>query len=190
MTRRAPAEVPQARGTLVAGALAAVRAMWEEEGIARLGGLLEPEVRHALLDAIVLPVGWYPEPYFESLCHAVWNGLAARDDALFQSFIHGSIDSVWGRVHRVLMGLATPGLLARRAPELWRHDHSHGELSVELRDRSGTIRIARYPYIRADLMAHAQAESLRYILSHARVREVRVSHVLQDDVLSVKLDWE
>ena len=173
-----PRDVPHARGTLVAGALAAIAELWGAQGVAEVRHRLGAAARRAILDEIVLPVGWYPEEHFESLCEAVWSSLARHDVPVFETFIRRSIDHVWGRVHRMLMSLATPHLLARRAPALWRHDHTHGELAVELRERDGTVRVRGYPYAPSSIMPRGQAESLRYILSHARVRDVRASHLV------------
>lgn len=165
--------MPHARGTLVAGALSAVKDLWGEPGIAQLREHLPPEARRALCDEIVLPVAWYPETYFEACCDIVWRSLAGEEDPSFFAFVQRSIDSGWTIVHRAIMRLATPQRLARRAPDLWRHDHTHGELSVDFRETSGTVRITGYPYPRDSIMHHGQTEALRHILSHARVRDVR-----------------
>jgi hypothetical protein len=164
----------------VAGALAAVAKLWGDGGLAVLRERLGAEARHSLLDDIVLPVAWYPEAHFESCCDVVWSELARHDDEAFSAFIHGSIDHLWSRVHRVLMGLTTPHILARRAPAMWRHDHTHGRLEVELREQGGTVRVRDYPYARTGSMPRGQAESFRYILGHARVKTVRASHELDE----------
>jgi hypothetical protein len=156
----------------VLGALAAVKSLWGEEGTRELREHLPSEARRQLCDEIVLPVGWYPETYFEGCCDVVWRRLAREDEATYATFVHRSVASGWSIVHRALLRLATPQRLARRAPELWRHDHTHGELSVELRETSGTIRIRGYPYVRDSIMHRGQAEALRYILSHARVHDI------------------
>ena len=186
-----PLGVPCARGTLVAGALAAVEKLWGDAGLAELREHLGAEARQSLLDHIVMPVAWYPEAHFESCCDLVWSALARRDDEAFATFIHGSIDHLWSRVHRVLMGLTTPHILARRAPAMWRHDHTHGTLEVELREQEGTVRVRDYPYARSGAMARGQAESFRYILSHARVKTVRASHELDErGNFVVTLEWD
>ncbi len=165
--------MPHARGTLVVGALTAVRDIWGQAGLGALREHLPTDARRAVCDEIVLPVSWYPETYFESCCEIVWHQLAREQDGPFFDFVHRSVDSGWTIVHRAVMRLATPRLLAGRAPALWRHDHTHGELSVDFRETSGTVRIERYPYPRGSIMHHGQMEALRHILSHARVRDVR-----------------
>lgn len=165
--------VPRARGTLLVGALTATREIWGESGLAALREHLRPEARGAVCDGIVLPVSWYPETYFESCCEIVWHHLAQERNAPFYDFVHRSVDSGWTIVHRALMRLATPRLLAGRAPALWRHDHTHGHFAVDFRETSGTVRITGYPYPRTSIVRHGQTEALRHILSHARAREVR-----------------
>lgn len=168
--------MPHARGTLIVGALTAVKDLWGERGTSELRDNLPVGARHAFCEEIVLPVAWYPEAYFEACCDIVWRRLAEKEDPSFFAFVRRSIDSGWSIVHRALMRLATPQRLARRAPDLWRHDHTHGELSVDFRETSGTVRIKGYPYPRESIMHHGQTEALRHILSHARVRNVRATH--------------
>ena len=174
----------------MAGALAAVKELWGEDGYRSLREQLPPDARRQLCDDIVLPVGWYPEAHFERCCDIVWRRLAREDPDAYVSFIHRSVASGWSIVHRALLRLATPQRLARRAPERWRHDHTHGELTVELREGSGTIRIRGYPYPRDSVMHDGQAEAMRYILSHARVRDIVAKrHADAGDDFWVTYEW-
>jgi len=155
-----------------------VAKLWGDAGLATLRERLGPDARAALLDEIIMPVSWYPETYFETCNEVVWASLARGDDAAFDAYVRGSIDHLWSRVHRILMGFTTPHRLARRAPDMWRHDHTHGQLDVELRENDGTVRVQGYPYAPGGIMGRGQTEALRYILSHARVKEVRAAHEL------------
>ncbi|MGO8999363.1 MAG: hypothetical protein ACLQVI_39055 [Polyangiaceae bacterium] len=187
----APADVPCARGTLLAGAVASAAKLWGDDGLAALRERLDADARRALLDDIILPVSWYPETYFEACNEIVWSALARGDDEAFDAYVRGSIDHLWSRLHRVIMGLTTPPRLARRAPDMWRHDHTHGSLEVELRESEGTVRVRGYPYARTGIMGRGQTEALRYILSHARVKTVRATHELDDQGnFTAILAWE
>lgn len=167
-----------------------MRAIWGEPGIAVLREHLPSEARRAVCDEIVLPVAWYPETYFEACCDVIWRLLAREDDARFCDFVQRSIDSGWSIVHRAILRLATPQRLARRAPDLWRHDHTHGELLVDFRETSGTVRIKDYPYAAGSIMHRGQTEALRHILSHARVRRVRATRLDEADYGFVAtFDW-
>jgi hypothetical protein len=182
--------VPHARGTILSGAIEAVGEIWGEPGFAELRQHLPPSASRVFCDGIVLPMAWYPETYFESFCEVVWRRLARTEDASFFHFVQRSVDTGWTIFHRALMRLATPQRLARRAPDLWRHDHTHGQMLVEIRESSGTVRIRGNPYPRDSIVRQGQAEALRYILSHARVRSVRATrHADTDDDFAVTLDW-
>lgn len=174
----------------MAGAIGAVERLWGADGLAELRRGLDAEARRLLLDDIVLPIAWYPEAHFESCCEVVWATLARRDDAAFFPFVHASVDHMWSRVHRLLVSLTTPQVLARRAPAMWRHDHTHGTMDVELQEQHGTVRVRGYPYARRGVMARGHAESFRHILGHARVKIVRASHELDErGTLVVALSW-
>lgn len=73
----------------------------------------------------------------------------------------------------MLVRLATPRLLARRAPELWRRDHSHGDVEVTVLDAVRLrLRLSDHPWVRDPVMRRFQARSFRYILSLTRVRDL------------------
>ena len=172
---------PHARGTLVAGAVGAVALLWGDAGLRDVSERLGEDARSALCDRIVLPVAWYPEQSLREWCEAVWRGPAGEDEQAFATFVDRSVDHGWSWVHRALVRLATPGLLARRAPDIWRHDHTHGELSVTLDEGKATLRVVRYPHAGSAVMRRGQTESLRYILTLARFGDVRASHALDPD---------
>ncbi|HEY8041483.1 MAG TPA: hypothetical protein VIF15_16870 [Polyangiaceae bacterium] len=173
-----PSAIPSVRGTLVAGVVGAVGELWGDAGLRQVSDQLGPEARHALCEQIVVPVAWYPEEIMASWCHAVWLGLAREDEKRFDTFVRAGVEHGWSWVHRALLRLATPRLLARRAPAIWRHDHTHGELGVELGDRRAILRVTDYPHARSAVMRRGQTESLRHILTLARFRDVRASHVV------------
>lgn len=154
-----------------------MKELWGAPGLAELREHLSDDARRAICDEIILPVAWYPETYFESTCEIIWRRLAREQDEPFFDFVRRSVDSGWTFVHRAVLRFATPQRLARRAPDLWRHDHTHGELFVDFGETSGIVRIKGYPYPRESTMHHGQTEALRYILSHARVRDVRAKRL-------------
>ena len=174
-------DAPHVRGTIVGGAVAGVSLLWGDAGIRDVSERLDAAARGAICDRIVHPLAWYPEASFRAWCEAVWDGPARRDDRALTAFIHRSVDHGWGWVHRALLRLATPGLLARRAPSIWKHDHTHGQLTVALDDRRATVRIEGYPHPRSSIMRRGQAESLRYILTRSRFSDVRGSHTVDGD---------
>ena len=172
---------PQARGTLIAGAVGAVAQLWGDAGLRDVSERLGAEARQALCDRIVLPVAWYPEQSMREWCEAVWYGPARENEEMFATFVQRSVDHSWRWTHRALVRLATPRLMARRAPEIWRHDHTHGVLSVALDDGTAKVKVTGYPHRGSIVMRRGQAESLRYILTLARFGDVRASHAVDAD---------
>jgi uncharacterized protein (TIGR02265 family) len=166
---------PTVRGTVLVGMTAATRQLWGRDALDLLKGRLELPPERALFDEIATPLAWYPEQLAVRLARIVWDDLAARDEAAFTGFAERTIDHGWGRVHSVLVRLATPRILARRAPELWRRDHSHGAVEVAVLDATSLrLRLSDHPYVHDPVMRRFQAESFRYILSLTRVPELTV----------------
>jgi hypothetical protein len=181
VTDGAPTGVPQARGTLLAGAVGAVAKLWGDQGIREVRARISAEAALALCDRIVLPVAWYPEPIMREWCEAVWHGPAQEEAAVFATFVHRSVDHGWRWTHRAIIRLATPRAMARRAPAIWRHDHTHGVMSVELGESMATVRVVDYPQQDSLIMRRGHAESLRYIMTLARFGNVRASQAVDAD---------
>jgi hypothetical protein len=167
------------RGTIVAGAVSAVSQLWGAGALSDVSERLDDASRLALCDRIVLPIAWYPEASLQAWCEAVWEGPAQRSEGEFMRFVRRSVDASWSWVHRTVLRLATPALLARRAPDMWRRGHTHGELSATLERARGTVRITGYPYARSAVMRRGHTESLRHILTLARFGDVRATHAVE-----------
>ena len=91
---------------------------------------------------------------------------------------------------RAVVRLASPRLMARRAPDIWHHDHTHGVMSVTLEEGRATLKVVDYPQRDSLIMRRGQAESLRYILTLARFGDVRASQGLDaDGAFVVTLRW-
>jgi hypothetical protein len=175
---RAGADVPQARGTLLAGAVGAVAKLWGDDGTRDVRARVSAEAAQALCDRIVLPVAWYPEAIMREWCEAVWDGPARQDFAAFATFVHRSVDHGWRWTHRAIIRLATPRAMARRAPAIWQHDHTHGVMTVDLGESMATLKVVDYPQRDSLVMRRGHAESLRYIMTLARFGNVRASQAL------------
>jgi hypothetical protein len=95
-------------------------------------------------------------------------------------------------VRRAFLSFATPVLLAQRAAELWRHDHTHGQLvldpdeSIPGRRR---VTLTEHPFVETPLSRTSFAEVMRYVLSLSRARNVRETHALSAGALVVDLTW-
>jgi hypothetical protein len=152
---------------------AAIEHLWGRGALDALRGRLDLPAEHVLFDQIASPLSWYPENLAARIGAIVWDDLAARDEAALQRFAEQTIDHGWGRMHSVLVRLATPRILARRAPELWRRDHSHGDVEVVVVDPTTLrLRLSDHPWVRDPVMRRFQARAFRYILSLTRVRDL------------------
>ena len=101
------------------------------------------------------------------------------------------MDHGFGRVRKFLLGMATPATVGRKAGELWRHDHTHGEIVTRsMSDRSFELRLIDHPYLETPLARSSIAEILRYAMSLANAKDVQGRHRLEDErTLVVHIDW-
>src|SRR4051794_21782478 len=116
------------RGTQLLAFRAAAIETWGEGGWSEACALLDRETRDALLGRRVSPAGWVPERHMMALADAVFAGPAGRGVAAYHAFVGNQVKLGFGRVRRMLLHLAPPERVLERAPELWRHDHTDGEL--------------------------------------------------------------
>lgn len=190
MDTPAPATEPMSRGIGLHGFRAAVTDIWGERGLRVVAERLPEDARAATLDEIVLPVSWYPVRHTIAWDEAVWEGLAARDDAAFFAFIDRSIDLGFGRMRRFFIRLQSPEKIIARSPEMWRYQHTHGTLSVAPRSGGATITLRDHPFVRSALVSRATAEVFRHIASMTGRPSVRETHGAEGpDALVVRLTW-
>src|SRR6516225_2147321 len=108
------------RGTIITGFIAATRELWGERGLRDVRDRLPDETRRATLDEIVMASSWLPVVHIIKWHETIYEGLAAKDDAVFMRFVDRGLDHGFGRVQRFFLGFASPRLLIERAPGLWR----------------------------------------------------------------------
>lgn len=187
-----PSAEPLTRGTHLHSQREAILATWGEAGLRQVIDVLTDETRHATAPAAASPLAWYPTRYLVEWGNAIFAGPAGRDEQAFRANIARSTDLGFGRVRRVLMGFATPIILAQRAAELWRHDHTHGTLALENDLPRGLARLTLrdHPFTADPVSRLAIAEVFRHILSRSRANAVRETHAVHDGVLVVTLHWE
>lgn len=147
------------------------------------------EARVILLDAPVVPVAWVPERHMVTLSEAVFEGPAGGDEGVYKTFIDEMIGHGFGRIRRFFVQFAPPEALLSRAPDFWRHDHTHGELSVEIRPSSARVVLKDHLHATMPLSRLTCAETFRCALSRTRARNVVVEHRPLDGALEVGLRW-
>ncbi len=192
MTTPPPAE-PQTRGTIVHSLTAATRELWGEDGLNEVSQRLSAEARAATLGAEFTSLGWYPTRHLLEWNEAILHGPAAGDRSAFRHAVALSIRLGFGRVRRVFLSFATPTLLAERAVQLWRHDQTHGTLTVTTADASlGRSRVVLkdHPFTTTPVARLAIAEVFREVLSLSRAKNVVESHATAGEVLAIDLSWD
>jgi hypothetical protein len=164
--------------------------LWGEFGWREVASALAPEVRATLLDGPVSPVGWVPERHMMALGEAVFAGPAGANEDAYRQLVTKMIDHGFGRIRRFVLQLAPPEALLSRAPDLWRHDHTHGELTVVHRPGEATARLRDHDHVQTALSRLTAAEAFRSALARTRAENVTVQHGLDTTgALEVVLRW-
>jgi hypothetical protein len=185
-----PAE-PLLRRMYVLAMPEAAAIVWGKEALPDLAVRLPDDVRRDTLEQTNAET-WMPERYVIAWSFAVWEGPAARDREAFKRFLRAQVDLTFGRVRRALLSLASPEMLLARAGAIWKEDHTHGTLEVEMHEakNGATLRLHDHPYTTLPQARAAIAEVLRYDVSLTRAKNVIESHRLErDGVLLIRLQW-
>ncbi len=182
---------PRVRGTAFLGLRAAAEELWGAEGIRDIAQRLRPEVRAAVVDDIVLPSTWLPEASLIELCSAAWTGPAGATEAAFSAFVGRSAFHGWGRFRKMLLGMATPPMLAARAPDLWKRDHTHGLLHSDLLPDGSVTRLTGSAYGGDEFSRMLIFETFRQIMSMTRVKLTRAWHQYEPpDTIAMHMLWQ
>jgi hypothetical protein len=189
----APATVnatePCARKTLFVAFREAAQQLWGDAGLRDIARRLPDDVRRDTIESPVIAQKWLPERYVMAWYESAWSGPAEQQAARFRLFIDRMMDSGFGRVRKVLLARATPPQLLEQAPELWRHDHTHGELICDIKPKMATLTLRDHQYTTTSLSRLAVAEIYRYAVSLSRTARTEERHKLVDGDLQVVLEW-
>lgn len=182
---------PCARRTIFAGFRRAAVDLWGEEGLRQIGDAMSEEARRRCISSIVIEEEMLPERFVHEWYERAWAGPAQRDRDEYHRFLDRMMDHGFGRVRKFLLGMATPAIVGRKAGELWRHDHTHGEIVTRsMSDRSFELRLTDHPYLETPLARSSIAEILRYAMSLAHAKGVQGKHRLEDHrTLVVHIEW-
>ncbi len=166
---------PHARGSVIHGFRAALVDLWGEEALASLAARLPLETRVATIDDMVLPFEWVPLEHVIAWHDALWTGPCAVDEHALARLVGRSIELGFGRFKSAFFTNVTPDRLVARAPELWRWQHTHGELSAVVDGESGVVTLKDHPYVEEPTSRRITAESYRYIVTMAGGHDVRAA---------------
>lgn len=179
------------RGTVLMACREAALACFGELGLSQLGTHLSEAARRETVEVAAASLDWMPEAYVLEWYQALWLGPCDKRRDLFLKFLNRMIDAGFGRIRKTLVGLASASMILNKAPSLWEHDHSHGQLRlVALEKGSARVSLSTHPYVQTSLSRLATAEIYRYCLSLCRVRDVVEVHYREPSgALVVCLRW-
>lgn len=126
-----PARV-QIRGSLLAGRLAFVRKRYGAAAIARVLDALDDRAAAARLSTGVEPGLWYPFATFVALSEAIDRVCGRGDGALLRPMASAAADADRGLrgATRMLLRIASVGLLLEKAATSWRQLYTSGRLVI------------------------------------------------------------
>jgi hypothetical protein len=171
----------------------AVHALYGEAGLGEVAAFVSADTRAATIERTASPLEWYPERFLCEWHEAAWHGPAKRDDASLCRLVDKRVDLGFSRVRKALLGLVGPEGVMRRAGELWRHDHTHGTLSVscDAAAKTATGTLTDHVYCQIPIARLAATETFRYIVTLSRgVKAARATHGMQGKALTMRLSWE
>ena len=135
---------------------------------------------------------WLPERHVLAWYQAAFTGPAMREQAAYYTFLDRMMDCGFGRVRRLLLSMAaSPRNVYEKSAELWRHDHTTGELLARPSGPTGCIFDLRdHVYAQSELGRQSIAEIYRYAISLTRAgRSARQRHALEGTTLVTHIDW-
>jgi hypothetical protein len=182
-----PAE-PCVKRHYLAAFVQAAQERWGDEGLADIRARMPPgEADEAFAPR---PPAWVPERVVIAWCFALWEGRVDRDRARYVAWLHRVMDLSFGRVKRLILGMAAPEKLFVLAEKLWRDDHTHGTLTGECDGKRGVFVLRDHPYNDTPQARATIAESFRYSVQLTRAKNVVETHARRvDGALEVKLRW-
>lgn len=170
-----------ARGTLLSGLRHAAQELWGEVGLRRIGAALPADIREETVDSWVVAVGWYPERYVTAWFAAAFDIGADGNEESFSAFVDRMMDHSFVRVWRSLLRAGSPQLLVTKAAEIWRHDHSHGEIVTTPVAGGMDLLLRQHVYASDPTSRMALAEIYRYAAVLTGARTATAVHELDRD---------
>jgi hypothetical protein len=160
-----PSGDPYVRGTVLHGFRAAVLDLWGDAALAQVAARLPMATRVATIDALVLPFEWVAVDHVIAWHEAMWTGPARGDERELARLVAKSIELGLGRFKSAFFVGVTPEKLVERSQELWRWQHTHGEVTVQVDGGSGTVVLRDHPYVANHTSRRVTAESYRQIVA-------------------------
>lgn len=173
------------RSVLIALRDAARRHLTPEERAA-VGRHLAGDAAEIWRNEAPLSSEWYPDAVSVDIVEALHGTLPL---ARFNGFVGVLVDTGFGRLRKFFLGLATPLMLAARAPEFWRYDHQTGEMLAVEQGGGVLVTIRDHPYVGSEACRALMAEYIRYALNLTRVRSAIVARSHDENELRILVRW-
>jgi len=167
-----PSGNPHARGSILHGFRAAVVDLWGQQGLDRVAERLPLAARVATIDGIVLPFEWVAVEHVIAWHDAIWTGPAGADERELARLVARSMELGFGRFRSAFFAGITPERLVERAQELWRYQHTHGQVHIVVEGTTGTVVLENHPYVGHPCSRRVTAESYRYLVTTTGARDV------------------
>lgn len=181
---------PTARARILVAIRAAALDLWGDKGLLDITARLPAETRRRSLDERMAPLAWVPERDVIAWYEALWSGPVEGREDVFLGFVRQMMNRGFGRTRRALLLIASPEALVTRAPQLWRIEHSHGDLSFVLARRGARLTLKNSLYATLPLLRLTTTEIYRYALSLSRARDVTaVRQGGEEGSLVIEVGW-
>lgn len=178
------------RGTQLIAFRSAVVALWGPSAWREVCDTLPPASKEALSRTLT-PIEWIAERHMVELAQAVHAGPAGGSDAVYRELVSTVVRVGFGRVRRFFVQLAAPEMLLTRAPDFWKHDHTHGTLIVDIGRGRARVGLVDHVYATSAVASLNAAEAFRSALAQTRARHVEERHrVNGGGLLEVDLTWD
>lgn len=175
------------RGHTLTSLVEATRELHGERAVTDMLAVLPSHVRRALDEK----PDWVPVEFIVVWFEMMFERALGRDSNELARLVRRTLDLGFGRVRRVLLGIATPTWVIRKAPELWRGEHSDGRL-VPFATGPTSVRVTLHdhPFLDSAVAREATVESLRYPLVLAGAKNAVARHEgAVGEPLIVAIDW-
>lgn len=180
---------PMGLGVRVRETREATHNLWGDAGVADIEARVGADTRAAFAFGAAVP-RWVPERYFVEWFTAAFEGPCGGDTMRFAKLADEITECGFGRAKKLLLSLASPWLVLRRADALWRGEHTHGRLVVaRLAENAARMVLSDHPFTETALLRDGISEAFRYILALSNAKSPVETHALVDGALHVHLHW-
>ena len=149
-------------------------------------------VERALMESLPSADGeWVDVEAVVAICERAWRGPLGHDEEQLRVWTDRMMDRGFGLARKLLLAIATPSGLLRRAGDLWRDEFTTGRLVAY--NTSPTTALATlhdHIFLETELMRAVVSETFRYSVQLTGAKDVREVHeIAANGALVVHLSW-